>query len=119
MYLKFLDSFYYLPITRMKFEGIVKVITAPEQVNDTLTKRTLVLEQMWDSQYKESLAIDFLKTATKDSIALLDKVNEGDIVSVSINTRCNESNSQPGKYFNSISGWKVDVKAQATQPAAA
>ena len=102
----------------MKFEGLVKFITTPTQVNDKLNKVTVVLEEMGDSQFKESLAIDFLKTDKQDRQELLANVGVGDIIRVSLNVRCNESKSEPGKFFNSISGWDVAIVAKAPEQSA-
>lgn len=91
----------------MKFTGIIKVITSAEEVNADITKQTLVLEEVSDRQFKGGVAVDFLN----DSRALLEEVKAGDVVTVSINSRVNESKTQEGKYFNSLNGWKIEKAA--------
>jgi len=91
----------------MKFTGIIKVITSAEEVNADITKQTLVLEEVSDRQFKGGVVVDFLN----DSRALLEEVKVGDVVTVSINSRVNESKTQEGKYFNSLNGWKIDKAA--------
>jgi hypothetical protein len=91
----------------MQFEGTIKAIGAEELVGkDSLPKVTIVLEELGDSKYPNTLAVEFFK----DKISLLDGVNVGDILDCDINTRCNESKTQPGRYFNSISCWKLNKK---------
>lgn len=91
----------------MKFTGIIKVITSAEEVNADITKQTLVLEEVSDRQSKGGVVVDFLN----NSRALLEEVKVGDVVTVSINSRVNESKTQEGKYFNSLNGWKIDKAA--------
>jgi hypothetical protein len=51
------------------------------------------------------LAIDFFKEKTD----LISEVKVGDMITVYINTRVNESKTQPGRYFNSISGRRLEA----------
>jgi single-strand DNA-binding protein len=91
----------------MKFLGIIKTITPVEEVNESMSKQTLVLEEVSDRQFKESIAVDFLN----DRLAMVEEVKVGDVVTVSLNTRCNASKTTPDKFFNSINGWKIEKAA--------
>jgi len=75
----------------MTFIGKITHITAVENIN-WLTKRTVIVE----ATDKNQLAIDFLG----DNTQLLDKVKEGDTVSIDYSTRVNFS----WKFFNRITG---------------
>jgi hypothetical protein len=59
------------------------------------------------------LAVDFFKEKTE----LLDGVKVGDMVTAYLNTRVNESKTQAGKFFNSVSCWKLE-KGEGSAPAA-
>jgi hypothetical protein len=72
-----------------------------------LEKQTIVLEEETDREYKGGLAVDFFKEKTE----LLSNVKIGDLITVYINTRVNESKTQPGRYFNSITGWRMEQGA--------
>jgi hypothetical protein len=65
------------------------------------------LEEETDREYKGGLAVDFFKEKTE----LLSNVKVGDLITVYINTRVNESKTQPGRYFNSITGWRMEQGA--------
>lgn len=84
----------------MQIEGTVlsktPVITIGE---NKLLKQSLHVEEV-GQEYPQSLLIDFLG----DWVAKLEKINTGDIVSVSFNTRVTDYN---GKQYNNIRWWKV------------
>ena len=69
-----------------------------------MVKQTLVLEESTDREFKGGLAVDFFKEKTE----LLDGIRVGDTVTAYINTRVNESKTQAGRFFNSISCWKLE-----------
>ena len=48
----------------------------------------------------------------------LEGVRVGDLVTVQLNSRCNESKTQPGRYFNSITCWKLTAGQGAPASAA-
>lgn len=98
----------------MQYEGIVKAICQKEVIGNDLEKQTLVLEENTDREFKGSLAVDFFR----DKIALLEGVKVGDVVTVQLNSRCNESKTQPGRYFNSITCWKLTAGQGAPASAA-
>jgi hypothetical protein len=92
----------------MQYTGTVKFIWPKETigVND-LEKQTIVLEEETDREFKGGLAVDFFKEKTE----LVNNVKIGDLITVHINTRVNESKTQPGRYFNSITGWRLESGA--------
>ena len=69
-------------------------------------------------QYPQPINIEF----TQDKIALLDNLQEGDSVKVGINLRGREWTSPQGevKYFNSITGWRIEkLTANTYEPTTA
>lgn len=90
----------------MELLGKIKVISASEQ-KGSLTIRYMVLTT--NDQYPQTIKIDFIN----DKCSLLDAVNIGDDVSVSINLRGREWEDTKNleiKYFNQIQGWKIEKK---------
>ena len=98
----------------MQYQGIVKFIWSKEIIGDNLEKQTIVLEEISDREFKWSLAVDFFR----DKIALLDNVKIWDTVTAHLNSRCNESKTQAGRYFNSITCWRIE-SGSASQSAPA
>lgn len=94
----------------MNYQGIVKFIGQKETIADGVDKQTIVLEENTDREFKWSLAVDFFR----DKIQLIENIKVGDLITVYINTRSNESKNQPGRYFNSITGWRIDSGNQAS-----
>lgn len=89
----------------MQYTGTVKVIGPKEEIwANALIKQTVVLEEDTDREFKGGLAVDFFKEKTE----LLDNVRIGDMVTVYLNTRVNESKTQAGKFFNSITCRKLE-----------
>jgi len=79
--------------------GKVILIGNTEEVGQNgFTKRMLVVET--DEQYKQKIAIDFVK----DKTSVLDSYKIGDNVNVSINLRGSEYN---GRYFVNLQGWRI------------
>lgn len=93
----------------MELTGTVKKVFDEQQITSSFKKREMVLST--EEQYPQSILVEF----TQDKTGLLDPINEGDRVTVSINIRGREWQSPKGevKYFVSIQGWKI----QADQPA--
>ena len=93
----------------MEVIGKVKVIGELETFASGFTKKLLVVTT--DEQYPQDIAIEFLK----DKIDLLSKSKVGQDVKVSINLGGREWINKEGvaKYFNSITGWRVE-KVDAT-----
>ena len=89
----------------MEIIGKILFIWEQELVGaNQLPKQTIVLEEVEGWKYPNTLAIEFFK----DKIELLNGLNVGDIVTVDYNTKANESKTQPGRWFNSISAWKLN-----------
>ena len=98
----------------MQYTGTVKFIGPKETIGaNALEKQTIVLEEETDREFKGGLAVDFFKEKTE----LLNGVKVGDMITVHINTRVNESKTQPGRYFNSITGWRLEAGAVSEKAA--
>lgn len=94
----------------MQYTGFVKFIAPKETFGEGIEKQTIVLEENTDREFKGSIAVDFFR----DKINLLSDVSEGDLITVHLNSRANESKNQPGRYFNSITCRRVEKSAGAT-----
>ena len=102
----------------MELQGTVKKIGETQTFASGFQKRELVL--LTEEQYPQPIQIDFLS----DKIDLLNNVSEGESVKVSINIRGREWTNPQGevKYFNSISGWRIEkvsgenTNTEAPQP---
>jgi len=67
-----------------------------------LQKRTVVLEEATDKDYKGGIAFDLIK----DKVNLIDAFKVGDTVDVSLNFRTNYS-EKTKNYYNSINAWSI------------
>lgn len=89
----------------MQFEWKLTYIWEVETVGQNwLQKRTFVLEEVSDKEWKQSLAIDLIK----DRVWALDKFNVGDVVIADLNLKTNYSDKL-GRYYNSVNAWKVGL----------
>ena len=88
----------------MELQGIIKKIGETQTFASGFQKRELVL--LTEEQYPQPIQIDFLS----DKIDLLNNVSEGERVKVGINIRGREWSNPQGevKYFNSITGWRIE-----------
>lgn len=87
----------------MNYTWIIKHIWPIELVwKNNLEKRTVVLDEHTEKEYKWGIAFDLIK----DKIALIDKFKVWDIVDVSLNFKASEYN---GRYFTNISAWKIEL----------
>lgn len=89
----------------MEVQGKIKVKGETKTYgNNGFQKRELVVTT--EEQYPQHLMIEFVQ----DKTSLLDAFNVGDQVKVGINLRGREWQSPQGetKYFNSISGWRIE-----------
>lgn len=97
----------------LAFEGKITFISDTEEVgNNKLPKRTFVLEEVSDKEYKWSIALDLYNEKT----GLMDQYNVGDTVKAFFNVRSREYND---RYYNSISARKVeemDSNASGSDP---
>ena len=89
----------------LKIKGTVIAITELEE-NGNFKKRELIVKT--DGQYPQVLSCEFVNAKEE----LLDVVNVGEKVEVSVNLRGREWVNPEGvtKYFMSLGGWKVEVK---------
>jgi len=89
----------------MELQGIIEHIGLVEE-NGTFKKRTLILGTEQESQYPQSINIEFQQNNT----ALLDSLNIGDNVKVSINVAGRKWTDANGidKWFNTLKGWKAE-----------
>lgn len=102
----------------MELQGTVKKLGETQTFASGFQKRELVL--LTEEQYPQPIQIDFLS----DKIDLLNNVSEGESVKIGINIRGREWTNPQGevKYFNSITGWRIEkvssenTNTQAPQP---
>lgn len=88
----------------MQYEGKITFIGPVETVGqNALQKRTVVLEEITDREFKGGLSFDLIK----DKTSLIDPFQLGDVVKVSLNFRTNYSENT-GRYYTSISAWRID-----------
>ncbi len=99
----------------MELQGTVKKLFDAQTFASGFQKREMVL--LTQEQYPQPINIEFLS----DKINLLDNLREGDSIKVGINIRGREWTNPQGevKYFNSITGWRVEkVSDDANEPVA-
>lgn len=91
----------------MELQGTVKKITDTQTFASGFQKRELIL--LTQEQYPQPISIEFLQ----DKISLLENISEGENVKIGINIRGREWTSPQGevKYFNSITGWRIEKLA--------
>ena len=96
----------------MKVQGKIKIIGDVQTFGTDFTKRQLVV--VTEDQYPQLISIDFLK----DKCDLLNSYKIGQIVDVSINLGGREWINPQGeaKYFNSVTGWKIEDAPQVELP---
>jgi hypothetical protein len=98
----------------MQVQGKIKIIGEVQTFGTDFTKRQLVV--LTDDQYPQLISIDFLK----DKCDLLNYYKVGQSVNVSINLGGREWINPQGeaKYFNSITGWKIEdvTPVEPSQP---
>ena len=87
----------------MELTGKVKVIYDEQQVSASYRKRDMVIST--EEQYPQHIQIEF----PQDKADLLNNLQVGQLVKVSINIRGREWTNPQGetKYFNSIQGWRI------------
>ena len=93
------------------FKGRVTHIGDVETFSENFSKQSVRLQEDTDRDYPQSIVVDFSNKMLEKSKEL----KEGDLIEVSLNFRTNESKKDAGKFFTSISAWKVDVIEKAGQ----
>ncbi|MCT3662537.1 DUF3127 domain-containing protein [Elizabethkingia anophelis] len=88
----------------MELTGTIKKKGQVQEFNSGFQKAELIL--LTEEQYPQPILIEFLS----DKIDLLNTVKEGDRVKIGINIRGREWQAPDGeiKYFNSITGWRIE-----------
>jgi len=89
----------------MELTGTIKLIQPLQEFPSGFYKRVMILTT--EGQYPQDIAIEF----AKEKADLLDKVYQGDRVTVGIDLRGNEFK---GRYYVNVSGWRID-KQEAGQ----
>jgi len=88
----------------MELQGTIKKISDVQTFASGFQKREMVI--LTEEQYPQPINIEFLQ----DKSDLVNNYKEGEKVKVSINIRGREWTSPQGevKYFNSITGWRIE-----------
>jgi hypothetical protein len=89
----------------MQLTGKLKVKRDTLVVSDKFQKREFVLTDE-SSQYPQ----DILFQLSQDKVTLIDKVNEGEVITAHFNLRGREWINPQGevKYFNTLDVWRVE-----------
>jgi hypothetical protein len=85
----------------MEVKGKVKVVGTTEEVGAKGFKKRLIVVET-EETYPQSIPVEFVQ----DKCSLLDPVQIGSDVVISINLRGSEYN---GRYYVQLQGWKIDV----------
>ena len=95
----------------MEVTGRVKLVGPVQDISPTFRKRELVITT--DEQYPQVIMLEF----TQDKVSLIDGVQIGEPVEVSINIRGREWTNPQGevKYFTSLQGWRINRLSQQQQ----
>lgn len=94
----------------MELQGTVKKIFETQTFASGFQKRELIL--LTQEQYPQPISVEFLS----EKIMLLDSISEGDQVKIGINIRGREWTNPHGevKYFNSITGWRLEKFSESS-----
>jgi hypothetical protein len=82
--------------------GKVFKVYPSEKFSEKFSKRQIVLETK--EQYNPHVSIDFINTR----IDLLKPIKAGQTVTIFVDVYSRPSASNPDKYFNNITGWKIE-----------
>lgn len=95
----------------MNLQGSVKKISDIQTFESGFQKQEMIL--LTQEQYPQPISIEFFK----DKIDLLNGLKEGDFVNVHINIQGREWTSPKGeiRYFNTITGWKIESENKAQE----
>lgn len=95
----------------MELKGRIKKIFETQTFASGFQKRELVI--LTEEQYPQPILIEFLS----EKVEVLNSYQEGDQVTIGINIRGREWTNPQGetKYFNSITGWKIN-KEKSYEP---
>jgi len=86
-------------------KGEVKFKGETVHVTDTFSKRELWIEIDQDTDYPQTVNVEFIK----DKCTIIDKYSIGDIVEVDVNIRGNVATmkDKSQRCFNSMNGWRI------------
>lgn len=89
----------------MELKGTVKKVFEEQVISPSFKKREIVITT--EDRYPQTILVEF----TQDNTTLLNDVQEGQRVNISINIRGREWQSPKGdiKYFVSLQGWKIEA----------
>lgn len=90
--------------------GKVKLIQESKTFGSGFTKREMVVT-VEDGKYPQEISLEFVQ----DKVALLDKLQVGQEVTVTFDIRGREYN---GRYFNNLQGWKIVTREDGDPTAA-
>ncbi|MDD3771096.1 MAG: DUF3127 domain-containing protein [Weeksellaceae bacterium] len=95
----------------MEISGRIKKIFEEQTFPSGFRKKEIVVTTQ--EQYPQDVLIEFLQ----DKVSLIEPLSEGDEIRISINIRGREWINPEGvaKYFNSISGWRVEKIGAGTE----
>ncbi|WP_194851414.1 DUF3127 domain-containing protein [Nonlabens antarcticus] len=99
----------------MEVQGKIKLIGETKTFGSNgFQKREMVVTT--EEQYPQPIMVEFVQ----DKTSLLDSFNIGDAVKIGINLRGREWQSPQGetKYFNSITGWRIEKMGTGAAPTA-
>jgi hypothetical protein len=97
----------------MDITGRIKLITDTQEFGSNgFKKREIVITT--DEQYPQHIIIEFVQ----DKTTLLDAFQVGQDVKIAFNLRGREWINPEGiaKYFNSLSGWRIEAAQSSTPP---
>lgn len=88
----------------MELKGTIKKIFDLQTFQSGFQKKEILITTL--DEYPQTILVQFLQ----DKVTLLDPFKVGDEVKISINIRGKEWISPDGvtKYFNSITGWRIE-----------
>ena len=75
----------------MEFTGVITHKGQKEVFGENFAKIDLRLEEVGDKQYPQSIVVTFANKMLEQA----EKLNEGDIITASLNFRTNESKKEP------------------------
>lgn len=89
----------------MQLTGKIKTINATQQVSERFSKRTVVIETDYTTQYPQPIEIQF----SQDRTDLIEPYNVGQEVVCDINLRGRQWTDNQGevKTFNTLECWKI------------
>ena len=90
--------------------GKIFKIFKSEKFSDKFSKRTLIIETK--EQYNPHVSIDFIN----NRMELLKNIRAGQTVTVFVDVYSRPSASNPDKYFNNITGWKIEQESDDFVP---